>query len=655
MSPDITVIKRKARGFFKSEDFKTVKQAVQDVNNIIRNASVLVRAYYLSEFRKDPNTPIVLDEQLLDFACAVVQKKNQPSRGKNRTNQTLVTLYQKLVELHNEIFGDSDVSTKLSVSHILQYSINNLLTAYKNNVELHFRKYPVKLIKCLLLKKGIERKEAVKIANIITDGFLNKANIPDEHLQGEDPNHYAYMFPTTGEQKYYIQKMVTINRFLQSVNLSDLPESERKLLNPIPFHSSHIPMHIRLDTAGMSQLLMTTERIDEFKKQYFIDTGEELKVNDKSDLLNGFIATHGRKPVSKQEEVRPSNKLWEFVTNVKTCKQMKEFYHPKYNEKQEKKQKDLYVFDNSIVTDGISVSIQLIRQQSSGKKCYKPKNTNISLKCKTKNIKTKQPQQVPEVTISNTAKRLAIDPGKIDILFVTDGVETLRYTKAQRQNDTGLVIRNKVTSKLRKKHDIVDFETKVLSECSKKSCIYNEFKKYCQLKMRQETKLNKVYSHPVFRQFKFLVYCRMKSSEHKFANKIKEKFSKSNVRTKSTRITALNDAQIANAAKKTDELVIGYGNWGRNPNLKNTAPTPGIGVRRRLEKHFKTVTVSEYMTSQNCPCCKKEQSLKKHVINNREIHHLLCCQNSKCKSRWWNRNVAGSINILKNFFENKFS
>jgi hypothetical protein len=38
--------------------------------------------------------------------------------------------------------------------------------------------------KCLLLKKGIERKEAVKIANIITDGFLNKANIPDEHLQG---------------------------------------------------------------------------------------------------------------------------------------------------------------------------------------------------------------------------------------------------------------------------------------------------------------------------------------------------------------------------------------------------------------------------------------------------------------------------------------
>jgi hypothetical protein len=81
---------------------------------------------------------------------------------------------------------------------------------------------------------------------------------------------------------------------------------------------------------------------------------------------------------------------------------------------------------------------------------------------------------------------------------------------------------------------------------------------------------------------------------------------------------------LENAAKNTDELVIGYGNWSRNSNVINTTPTPGIGIRRRLEKHFKIVTVSEYMTSQKCPCCKQEQSLKKHVIENKEVNRKRC-------------------------------
>lgn len=34
------------------------------------------------------------------------------------------------------------------------------------------------------------------------------------------------------------------------------------------------------------------------------------------------------------------------------------------------------------------------------------------------------------------------------------------------------------------------------------------------------------------------------------------------------------------------------------------------------------------------------------------IHHshLLCCTNESYNSRWWNRNVVGSFNIVQNYY-----
>ena len=109
-----------------------------------------------------------------------------------------------------------------------------------------------------------------------------------------------------------------------------------------------------------------------------------------------------------------------------------------------------------------------------------------------------------------------------------------------------------------------------------------------------------------------------------------------------------------NSAKASNKLIIGWGNWGRNPNaLKGCCPTPGIGIRRRMESFFETVTICEHMTSQTCPCCKTVSSLKKvkREETGYEIHHLLRCTNEACQSRLWNRNVVGSFNILERFIE----
>jgi hypothetical protein len=103
--------------------------------------------------------------------------------------------------------------------------------------------------------------------------------------------------------------------------------------------------------------------------------------------------------------------------------------------------------------------------------------------------------------------------------------------------------------------------------------------------------------------------------------------------------------------KGKPEFIIGYGNWGKNPNLKNNDPTPGIGLRRKLHKKIKTVTVQEHNTSNTNPCTREKKGMENPLVGKHAIqkHHLLRCTNEKSSCRWWNRNVVGSFNILYNF------
>lgn len=647
MSDGIKIIKRKATGFFKSDDLLKIKKAISQVNAIISNASIILRAYYLSRF-KESKESIIIDEQLIGFACSVVQGKTKPQlRGSNTSSSPLLETFQQLVTINKDIFGNAFVASDLSLSHILNYSIGNLITAYKNNIAGHFTKYPKRVIRCHLINKGFKNKEAIKIAAIITNHHFYNSPITTEDgmVEGVDPGKFVKLFPPKRKDEkplvydievkpwLYLQFMVALNRMLET-QYPDVPHKYRKLLNPLPFHSSFVPMHVRIDTSGLSQLLMTQKRIEEFKKWYLAIRGEDLKMTTKGNMLLSFEKLHGRQAKDKAEEGAYATDLWDYLTNLKTCKQWVQVL-------QNPMDSGTMVFDNAVMTEGVSISFQVIEKSKFGRKEFGKKK-------KAQHENTEEKEDPP---VSATAKKISLDPGKKDILFLTDGVTTLRYTKGQRQQDTMLHARRNETLKRRRKAGLEDFETKVMSETSKKSCYYDTFLKYCRARASKEAELRVVYGHPVFRQFKFLGYCQTKSSEDRFAHKVQATFSKSSEPLKSKKtFKSLDPEMLKNAKKVTNELVIGWGNWGKNPNaLKGSAPTPGIGIRRRFERFFQTRTVCEHMTSQTCPCCKESRTLKKYGIGGKERHHLLRCTNEKCESRWWNRNVAGSLNILYRF------
>ena len=671
----IRIIKRKARGFFKPDDLEVVKEAVHDVHRIITNASILVRAYYIQWFQghhplPEDEKPLELDHQMLSMACNIVQgTTNLAVRGDGDKN-TKIAMFNDMLGVYRDLYSrlpeQPNVASKLSLSHVVSYSIENLLTAYENNITIHFPKYPKRFILCDLLSKGFDATVARKLAAQMTNHYLYDfpmEPIPSEELNGKTVSveSYAFLFPSKMTEKklprcwdlkvhpwVYLYKMVEINQALET----DFPNVEgkhRSLLNPLPFHSSFVPMHVRFDTSGISQLLMTKERIKEFKDLYELEhPGTTLNMKNKAEMLSTFEKLFGRLPVSKEEAGFYATDLWAFLTNLKVSKHWKELQgHVRKNDPKEVE----WIFDNAIVTDGVSISFQVINREFFGRKVLAGRK-----KVGERNEDADKVVTFQDSVDVNDLKRFKVigcDPGKSDILTITDGFRTIRYTRKGRDQDVFKPSRTRETLKRRRSVGLEAYETQVLNRYPKRSCHPEVFKRYAVLRKRKEEAFLELYGHPVFRQFKFTTYSKTRSSEHKFVGRVFQTFSKASQKTK----RCMTQQMVENASKQaesTKDILIGWGNWGKFPNkLKGCAPTPGVGIRKRMASFFKTVTVNEFLTSQTCPCCHGERCLKKQKIGNRSVekHHLLRCTNDECQSRWWNRNVVGGFNILKRALE----
>jgi hypothetical protein len=688
----VEVLKRKCGSFFSKDDREVLKAVVKDVHSIISEASHLLKAYYIFKIENSPDETVAVDKELLTACCKIVQgDTKKASRTVKEVDLTVLPTdddkakklkekKQKQVEKNTErkgraeqVFKDVlafwntlDITplepSKYSISHILAYTIENTLTAYNNNVWIHYPKYVKKYIRCCKLnEKNLGRndlpkevkdleKPVFKEAAELTFSLLWDSNCSETHrfVPNNSSSNSNRLYDMKSNIDIYLKNMVLINRELET-NFENLRPKLRKLLSPLSLISTMIPGHIRLDTSGLVQLFMDKENIKEFKTCYDLENNSELKISNKGDVLSTFSKIFGRSPKSSEEEANYNTAYWRFLCDFKTRE--KELY---------KKRNDgsTWVFDNSVVTDGFSISFQITKKENFCKKQFGKKAEKVEKE-------VDEFSKLEDFDNLSNLKMLAIDPGKSDILFITDGSRTLRYTKKQRQQDTNLKHRREKTLLWRthkfkiegvfgdlENPSVADYESRYMSETSKKTCYSNTFQEYWN--RRRVILKSPIYEEPWFRTNKFTVYCKEKSSEAKFFNKIKETFSKpKELSSWLERDTTGQFEMIKENIKKQEfsGFVIGYGNWGKNPNLKNNDPTPGIGLRRRLHKIIKTVTVQEHNTSNTNPCTQEKRTMEKKTIGRHSIqkHHLLRCTNDKSPCSWWNRNVVGSFNILYNF------
>jgi len=197
-------------------------------------------------------------------------------------------------------------------------------------------------------------------------------------------------------------------------------------------------------------------------------------------------------------------------------------------------------------------------------------------------------------------------------------------------------------NKLRKIKETVEILNiqKELKKYNMKTCKYEKYKNNLIERNKILDKLFNFYNKKFYRNLNFKKYINTQKSEDQLIKKIKSFYK-----------------EIDEETGKEKEIVLIYGNWSRKSQMKYSAPTPNIGIRRKLGKEFNLYLIDEYKTSKLCNTCKCEtenriiKKEKKNVIiepNRRQYkqHSLLSCKNFKC-NKLWNRDVNGSLNILE--------
>ena len=138
---------------------------------------------------------------------------------------------------------------------------------------------------------------------------------------------------------------------------------------------------------------------------------------------------------------------------------------------------------------------------------------------------------------------------------------------------------------------------------------------------------SQLYQEPIFRKLKLNTFINNKSSEDKFINEFKSKY--------------------------TDKATIIFGDWEERPGfLRGKEPSKGASIRNMFKKAgFKVYLLDEFRTSKLCYKCHSENEgefiTRKHWKTDKpqKVWGLLRCKNGNCRSVH-NRDFNSASNIL---------
>ena len=277
-----------------------------------------------------------------------------------------------------------------------------------------------------------------------------------------------------------------------------------------------------------------------------------------------------------------------------------------------------YQFHHQIQTDGISCCLLFIRKDLKDKKWGSrvpsiPEQDFYGIE----DLFKEQLDTLKDMNI------VGCDPGKHSLVYMMDkNGNKLQYTASQRKIESYGKRNQRILLQEKKKHKIIEKETH-LSVQNSKSVDYIKFKAY----LVEKDKLNKAtmefYRRDLWRKMKFRQYSYGKKSIDTFLNKIQEIFG--------------------------SNVLIGYGNWSRDTQMKHFMPTMNKGLRKQIHKRYDTITINEFNTSKKCCDCYNEM---KHYRDkkNKEVYRLFVCSNCvSCQNKqnvFRTRDANSAVNIM---------
>lgn len=613
-------VKEKPPEFFKSikTSFKSIlkhplintnkiNDAVIKANKIVIHTLQFLKLFLIHYYDNHNHTLPIINKELIKSTMKILCNEKEDKRGKppkpeiKQLKEQLKNFYME----HYLPYSQNDPLDYIHINTVLDYLTEDIITMYENNIQLHFVEYVERYVNVVWKKKFLiekirkmcktkmERETRVRsLCNDLRKIKNDILNIENNELKSKPFYHLwikqqkQHVLPNkikfNKNSVYYDIKCFPIHYFPSMIFMMKQVEIEdEKVCNVFPMRSEIIPKYIRLDTTTLVTLLMRKEHGT--KTEY---------------LTEGNLK-------------RKENEIWKFFfrTELKCFK------------------KTGYSFHHMISTDGISVSILLLRTDLIGKRLpMMKKNGN----------REEYIDEITDYTELKNKKIVGIDAGKCDLIYCTDGSSkdsnTFRYSQDQLRKETKMKkyanIRLGMKCKLLDGKTIIEYETE-LSKYNRKTLNIDKFKEYLQVKNKTNHILFGFYRKEIFRKLKMNGYINTKRNEQKMINNFSKKFG------------------------KPDEVVICIGDWEQKKQMKFKEPTKGIGMRTLFRKNnYKVYLVDEFRTSCKCSNCNggvcEKFLVRKNPRPNKDelrlVHGLLRCKNG---CGLWNRDRNGSSNIYK--------
>ena len=602
-------IKTSLKSILKHPEINTAK--INDVviksHKIVIHTLQFLKLYLMHHYETHNQSLPVIDKKLINTTMKVICGVKDEKRGRPPNKDTL-ELKDKLTMYYKEHYLQYTQEDKLDytyMSNVLAYLTEDIITMYENNIQLHYVDYVERFVNVVWKKKMLtekirklyktktERESRIRSLCGELRKIKNDILTVDKTTYTSKPYYHSWI---TEQKKRILPNKTKFQKDSVSYDLKckimdyfpcmitmmkQVEKEEETISNVFPLRSGISPNYIRLDTITLVHLLLRKEQ------------GNKSDYNDEGN--------------TKKHE----DKIWQFFFRT----ERKVFT------------KTGYSFHHMISTDGVGVSILLLRKDLVGNKIPNAKK-NIS--------KEQYIDELKDYTALQTKKIVGIDPGKDDLIYCVDGASkdanVFRYSQNQRRKETKMKKYNNIvlamkTHKIQGK-SVIEYETE-LSKFNRKTLDVTKFKQYINEKNRINHLLFGFYRKELFRKLKFGRYINAKRNEQKMVSNFKKTFG------------------------NPEEVVICIGDWEQKKQMKFKEPTLGIGIRTLFRKNkYQVFLVDEFRSSCKCSRCNggvcEKFRLRENPRPNKDdmrlVHGLLRCKNG-CGE--WNRDRNGSSNIYK--------
>ena len=567
-----------------NETKKILFNAITKTNKIVIHLYQFLRLWILYKYNEGNGIPeITKDTIKLAFKSITKDSSGPKPKGENlRQYNNFLQFYEKKYKM----LGYTEKLDSINLSQIIQYLSVDILTNIENNIKINFISYVKRFVNSSykeehdkLIKLSTDKKETVKILReelfqVKEDLLNNTLNSLEKyhmwinlHKISIFPKKYnkTYIFDIKYNPQNYLSGMIYMCKILE--------KNKCKSFQFFPLRSNIIPKFIPIDTKSLVELLVTHNKNeyllnihkykDELWSKFFNINGSAF--SEKNYTFDYRILTDGFSMSIQllHNSLIESEKLKKI--NMKTNKdKMKIECQNKSQEEQETYKKKIKDNKNN---EKIKKHLQRIEEI---KNLSVEEKEKLTMK-KYKEFPYLEELKETELNELRTANKVYVDPGKRSLLYMQNekGV-TLNYTNKKYMRNTKRKKYGHLIKNYKKKQNISDIEKEFIGTNSQ-SCNIKIFETYIKIKNKLNIKLLEKYTDEVFRKYKWYSHINKKKTESQLINEIKDTFGK--------------------------DVKLIYGDWSIGKQMRNFISTPNLGLKRKLGTKFTIYSIDEYNTS----------------------------------------------------------